>query len=52
MTFLRFLNHYPSHIWIFALANRLDAFFWMYSTLNFLYLARGWLGLLLRFGKP
>ncbi len=52
MTFLRFLNHYPSHIWIFALAGRLDVFFWMYATLNFLYLARGWLGLFLRFGKP
>lgn len=52
MTFLRFLNHYPSHIWIFALADRLDAFFWMYISLNFLYLARGWLGLLVRFGKP
>jgi phosphatidylglycerophosphate synthase len=52
MMFLRFLNHYPSHIWIFALADRLDAFFWMYISLNFLYLARGWLGLIVRFGKP
>lgn len=52
MTFLRFLNHYPSHIWIFALVGRLDIFFWMYVSLNFLYLGRGWLGLLLRFGKP
>jgi len=52
MTFLRFLNHYPSHLWIFAIADRLDVFFWMYVTLNFLYLARGWLGILLRFGKP
>jgi hypothetical protein len=52
MTFLRFLNHYPSHIWIFAIADRLDVFFWIYVTLNFLYLARGWLGLMLRFGRP
>lgn len=52
MTFLRFLNHYPTHIWIFALADRLDVFFWMYVSLNLLYLARGWLGLLVRFGKP
>ncbi len=52
MTFLRFLNHYPSHIWIFAIADRLDVFFWIYVTLNFLYLARGWLGLTLRFGRP
>ncbi|MCA9589226.1 MAG: CDP-alcohol phosphatidyltransferase family protein [Myxococcales bacterium] len=50
MTFLRFLNHYPSHIWLFALLGRLDVFFWMYVALNALYLARGWLGLFVRFG--
>ncbi|EYF04798.1 CDP-alcohol phosphatidyltransferase family protein [Chondromyces apiculatus] len=51
MTFLRFLNHYPSHIWIFALAGRLDALLWMYVALNLLYLGRGWLGLVVRFGR-
>jgi len=51
MTFLRFLNHYPSHIWLFALFGRLDLFFWMYAALNGLYLAKGWLGLILRFGR-
>lgn len=51
LMFLRFLNHYPSHIWIFALARRFDAFFWMYISINLLYLARGWLGLILRFGR-
>lgn len=51
MTFLRFLNHYPSHLWLFALAGRLDLFFWIYVALNFLYLVRGWLGLAVRFGK-
>jgi phosphatidylglycerophosphate synthase len=50
-SFLRFLNHYPSHIWLFALAGRLDVFFWMYVGINLLYLARGWLGLILRFGR-
>ena len=50
-TFLRFLNHYPSHIWIFALAGRLDVFFWIYVAINLLYLARGWLGIILRFGR-
>ncbi len=50
-TFLRFLNHYPSHIYVFALLGRLDAFFWMYVGINGLYLAKGWLGLLLRFGR-
>lgn len=51
-TFLRFLNHYPSHIWLFALLGRLDLFFWIYVAINGLYLARGWLGLFLRFGRP
>ena len=50
-TFLRFLNHYPSHIWLWALAGRLDAYLWLWIGLNALYLARGWLGLLLRFGR-
>ncbi len=49
--FLRWLNHYPSHIWLWALAGRLDAYLWLYVALNAIYLARGWLGLLLRFGR-
>jgi phosphatidylglycerophosphate synthase len=48
MTFLRFLNHYPSHIWLFAALAGLDVFFWMYLALN---LARGWAGIVLRFGR-
>lgn len=51
-TFLRFLNHYPSHIWLFALLGRLDVLFWIYAVINLLYLARGWLGIFLRFGRP
>ncbi len=50
-TFLRFLNHYPSHLWIFAALGRLDVFFWIYVSINLLYLARGWLGLVVRFGR-
>jgi len=50
-TFLRFLNHYPSHLWLFALAGRLDLFFWLYTFNNLAYLGRGWLGLVVRFGK-
>lgn len=52
LTFLRFLGHYPSHIWAFALAGALDLLFWVYAAIHLLYLARGWLGLVLRFGKP
>jgi phosphatidylserine synthase len=50
-TFLRFLNHYPSHLWLFALLNRLDVFFWLYGLNNLAYLGRGWLGLVIRFGR-
>jgi len=50
-TFLRFLNHYPSHIWVWAILGRLDAYLWLYIALNALYLARGWLGLVVRFGR-
>lgn len=50
-TFLRFLNHYPSHIWLFAALGRLDVLFWVYGAINLLYLGRGWLGLALRFGR-
>jgi phosphatidylserine synthase len=51
MTFLRFLNHYPSHLWLFALLDRLDLFLWIYIAINLLYLSRGWLGLIVRFGR-
>jgi hypothetical protein len=50
-TFLRWLNHYPSHLWLWALAGRMDAYLWLYIALNGVYLARGWLGLVLRFGR-
>lgn len=50
-TFLQFLTHYPSHIYLFALFGRLDAYFWLYLMLNGLYLASGWLGLFRRFGR-
>ncbi len=52
LTFLRFCNHYPSHIWIFAIFDRLDAFLAMYLMLNFLYLGMTGLGVLVRLGKP
>lgn len=51
VTLLRFLNHYPSHIYLFAAFSKLDLFFWIYAGNNALYLGRGWLGLVLRFGR-
>ncbi|MCC6648774.1 MAG: CDP-alcohol phosphatidyltransferase family protein [Polyangiaceae bacterium] len=51
MALLQLLNHYPSHLWLWVALGRLDAYFWLYLALNSLYLARGWLGLVLRFGR-
>jgi phosphatidylglycerophosphate synthase len=51
MALLRFLNHYPSHLWAFAALGRLDVFFWIYIANNLLYLGRGWLGLIVRFAR-
>jgi len=48
---LQFVAHYPSHIWLFAIADRLDVLFWLYALVHVLYLGRGWLGLLIRFGR-
>lgn len=50
-TALRWLNHYPSHIWLWAIAGRLDLYLWIYVALNAAYLVRGWLGLAVRFGR-
>jgi hypothetical protein len=50
-TFLRFLNHYPSHLWLWALAGHMEAYLWLWIALNTMYLARGWLGLVVRFGR-
>ena len=50
-TFLRFLNHYPSHLWLWAIAGRMDVYLWVWIALNVLYLGRGWLGLVVRFGR-
>ena len=47
---LRLVTHYPSHIVIVAALGRFDVFFWAYGGLHVLYLARGWLGLFMRFG--
>ncbi len=51
-TFLRFLNHYPSHVWAFAAAGRLDWFFWLYLLLNTLYAGKTMLSVLVRLGGP
>ncbi len=48
---LRFINHYPSHIWLIVLVGRLDIFFWIYGATHMLYVVKGWLGVVYRFGR-
>ena len=52
LTFLRFLNHYPSHIWIWAFLDRMQEFLAMYLVLNFFYLGQTGLAVLVRLGRP
>jgi hypothetical protein len=47
----RIVVHYPSYIWLVALCNRIDIYFWAYAAVNVLYLARCLLSVFLRLGR-
>src|SRR5262245_2909271 len=47
----RVVVHYPQYIWICALANRIDIYFWAYAAVNALYLARCLAAIALRLGR-
>jgi hypothetical protein len=47
----RIVVHYPQYIWICALANRIDIYFWAYTGVNALYLAKTFAAILFRLGK-
>jgi phosphatidylglycerophosphate synthase len=47
----RIVVHYPSYIWLVALADRIDIYFWAYAAVNVLYLARCLLSVFLRLGR-
>ncbi|MBL9018003.1 MAG: CDP-alcohol phosphatidyltransferase family protein [Myxococcales bacterium] len=48
----RLLVHYPQYLWLCAVVNRIDIFFWAYAGVNALYFAKTFLGILLRLGRP
>jgi len=48
----RVVVHYPQYIWLCALADRLDVYFWAYGAVNVLYLGMSMLKILLRLGRP
>ena len=47
----RIVVHYPQYIWICALANRIDIYFWAYAGVNLLYAAKASLQVLLKLGR-
>jgi phosphatidylglycerophosphate synthase len=47
----RFIVHYPSHIWLVALVNRIDLFLHAYLVMNAAYAARALLGIMWSLGR-
>jgi hypothetical protein len=47
----RFVVHYPSHIWLVALVNRIDLFLHAYVVMNAAYAARAFLGIARSLGR-
>jgi phosphatidylserine synthase len=47
----RFIVHYPSHIWLVALVNRIDIFLHAYLLMNAAYAARAFLSVTLSLGR-
>jgi hypothetical protein len=47
----RIVVHYPQYIWICALADRIDIYFWAYTGVNVLYLGKTMASILLRLGR-
>jgi len=47
----RVVIHYPQYIWICALADRIDVYFWAYAGVNVLYLGKSMLSIMFRLGR-
>lgn len=47
----RVVVHYPQYIWICALADRIDVYFWAYGAVNVLYLGLSFLKIVWRLGR-
>jgi hypothetical protein len=47
----RIVVHYPQYIWICALVDRIDIYFWAYGAVNALYLAKSLAVILFRLGR-
>ncbi|HTR50627.1 MAG TPA: CDP-alcohol phosphatidyltransferase family protein [Kofleriaceae bacterium] len=47
----RFVVHYPQYLWLCAVVDRIDIYFWAYAAVNALYLAKSLASILLRLGR-
>jgi phosphatidylglycerophosphate synthase len=47
----RLVVHYPQYIWICAITNRMDIYFWAYGAVNVLYIGRAGLAIAWRLGR-
>jgi hypothetical protein len=47
----RLVVHYPQYLWLCALVNRIDIYFWAYAGVNVLYLGMSLAKILLRLGR-
>jgi phosphatidylglycerophosphate synthase len=47
----RFVVHYPQYIWLCAVVDRMDLYFWAYAGVNVLYLGKSMATILLRLGR-
>jgi phosphatidylglycerophosphate synthase len=47
----RFVVHYPQYLFICAVFNRIDIYFWAYAAVNVLYLAMSFLKIVLKLGR-
>ncbi|MGE0871821.1 MAG: CDP-alcohol phosphatidyltransferase family protein [Kofleriaceae bacterium] len=47
----RVVVHYPQYLWLCALTNRIDIYFWAYAGVNALYLAKTMAAIMFRLGR-
>jgi hypothetical protein len=47
----RVVVHYPQYLWICAVADRIDIYFWAYTGVNVLYLGKAMASILFRLGR-
>jgi phosphatidylglycerophosphate synthase len=47
----RIVVHYPQYLWLCALVDRIDIYFWAYAAVNALYLAKSFAAIFFRLGR-